>query len=81
MPARVMVPAHARSTTHSAPCFCASQYGGAKYIPTGRGYAIKHNTFVKVGAALVAAPVRTNAEAKAATPGECSSISALPRLV
>lgn len=25
------------------------QYGGAKYIPTGRGYAIKHNTFVKVG--------------------------------
>lgn len=24
------------------------QYGGAKYIPTGRGYAIKHNTFVKV---------------------------------
>ena len=23
-------------------------YGGAKYIPTGRGYAIKHNTFVKV---------------------------------
>ncbi|EFN56001.1 hypothetical protein CHLNCDRAFT_145389 [Chlorella variabilis] len=22
------------------------QYGGAKYIPTGRGYAIKHNTFV-----------------------------------
>ena len=25
------------------------QYGGAAYIPTGRGYAIKHNTFVKVG--------------------------------
>ena len=24
------------------------QYGGAAYIPTGRGYAIKHNTFVKV---------------------------------
>ncbi|KAL4451723.1 hypothetical protein ABPG75_007385 [Micractinium tetrahymenae] len=23
-------------------------YGGAKYIPTGRGYAIKHNSFVKV---------------------------------
>lgn len=23
-------------------------YGGAKYISTGRGYAIKHNTFVKV---------------------------------
>lgn len=22
--------------------------GGAKYIPTGRGYAIKHNSFVKV---------------------------------
>ena len=25
------------------------QYGGAKYIPTGRGYAIKHSSFVKVG--------------------------------
>ncbi|KAL6774638.1 GSL1 [Auxenochlorella protothecoides x Auxenochlorella symbiontica] len=24
------------------------QYGGAKYIPTGRGYAIKHSSFVKV---------------------------------
>jgi 1,3-beta-glucan synthase component len=23
-------------------------YGGAKYIPTGRGYALKHNSFVKV---------------------------------
>lgn len=49
MPARAMVPAHACSTTPFAHCFCASQYGGAKYIPTGRGYAIKHNTFVKVG--------------------------------
>ena len=29
--------------------FICLQYGGAKYIPTGRGYAIKHNTFVKVG--------------------------------
>ncbi|PSC69540.1 Callose synthase 5 [Micractinium conductrix] len=29
--------------------FCNDvQYGGAKYIPTGRGYAIKHNSFVKV---------------------------------
>lgn len=24
------------------------QYGGAKYIPTGRGYQLKHNSFVKV---------------------------------
>lgn len=24
------------------------QYGGAKYIPTGRGYSLKHNAFVKV---------------------------------
>lgn len=24
------------------------QFGGAKYIPTGRGYALKHNSFVKV---------------------------------
>lgn len=24
------------------------QYGGAKYIPTGRGYALKHSSFVKV---------------------------------
>ncbi|KAK9815749.1 hypothetical protein WJX72_008855 [[Myrmecia] bisecta] len=23
-------------------------YGGAKYIPTGRGYALRHNSFVKV---------------------------------
>lgn len=24
------------------------QYGGAKYIPTGRGYALQHSSFVKV---------------------------------
>lgn len=35
--------------TANVPVLLVSQYGGAKYIPTGRGYAIKHNTFVKVG--------------------------------
>lgn len=24
------------------------QFGGAKYIPTGRGYALRHNSFVKI---------------------------------
>ncbi len=24
------------------------KFGGAKYIPTGRGYQLKHNSFVKV---------------------------------
>lgn len=40
--------APALSAPRRRPSVAAAQYGGAKYIPTGRGYAIKHNTFVKV---------------------------------
>jgi len=44
--------APSRCTPVSPPTCCAPA-GGAKYIPTGRGYAIKHNTFVKVRPALL----------------------------